>query len=120
MAFRSALLFALLLAGPAWGQTIPQGAPPRSMLGGTPSVSSCGTSPSVVGNDATGLITVGSGVVTACTLTFSRTYTTAPVCVAVASLATVTLGATTSTTAITFGMSLTLGGGTIRYLCDVP
>lgn len=47
----------------------------------SPAVSSCGTSPSVVGTDTAGRITVGSGVsTTSCTLTFGKTFTHAALC----------------------------------------
>ncbi len=49
--------------------------------GTAPTISSCGTSPSVVGNDARGTVTMGTGTVTSCTVTFSAGYTTnAPAC----------------------------------------
>lgn len=47
-----------------------------------PSVGSCGTSPSVAGNDTAGRITVGTGgVATSCTLTFESAFGTKPACV---------------------------------------
>jgi hypothetical protein len=46
-----------------------------------PTLSSCGTSPSVVrGNDTWGRIVTGGGVITACTVTFANTYALPPVC----------------------------------------
>lgn len=49
-------------------------------LGGTaPAPSTCGTSPSVSGNDVRGTVTIGSGTVTACTVTFHAAYDSAPV-----------------------------------------
>lgn len=53
-------------------------------VGGVASViGSCGTSPSVSGNDMVGKITVGTGgVATSCAITFATTWTSAPVCVA--------------------------------------
>lgn len=48
--------------------------------GTTPTVSSCGTNPSVSGSDAMGEITVGSVAATACTLTFQVPYETTPHC----------------------------------------
>lgn len=50
-------------------------------LGGTPpTISSCGTSPSVVGSDNAFEITVGSVSATGCTATFANAWTAAPVC----------------------------------------
>lgn len=49
--------------------------------GSTPSLSSCGTSPSITGNDHNGSVTTGTSA-TACTLTFASAYlTNAPNCV---------------------------------------
>lgn len=49
--------------------------------GTTPGVSSCGTSPSVVGDDNSMEITVGSVAATGCTITFANVHTNAPICV---------------------------------------
>lgn len=47
----------------------------------TPTVSGCGGSPSIVGTDMAGRVTVGStGAPTACSITFKRVWATAPVC----------------------------------------
>lgn len=49
--------------------------------GSDPAVSLCGTSPSVVGSDSAGRITVGTGgSATSCTLTFAKTWANAPIC----------------------------------------
>lgn len=49
--------------------------------GDPPAVSSCGTGPSVAGNDVAGRITVGTGgIATSCTLTFLQAWAIAPVC----------------------------------------
>ena len=50
-------------------------------FGSAPSVSSCGSGTTVGGTDTRGKIFVGTGTVTACTLTFANTYTTAPICI---------------------------------------
>lgn len=52
--------------------------------GGTsPSMGACGTSPSVAGNDSAMRVTVGTGgAATSCAVTFSTSWSTAPVCVA--------------------------------------
>lgn len=88
--------------------------------GDSPSVSVCGTgSPSVNGNDHNGTITVGGGVVTACTLTFANPYFSSNVdCVASDNSAAVTTSITSvSASAVTFGTSATIGGGIIYYQC---
>lgn len=52
-------------------------------MGGTPALSTCGTSPVLAtgSTDLAGKITVGTTASNACTLTFSAAYTTAPFCV---------------------------------------
>lgn len=46
--------------------------------GDTPTLSSCGTSPSVSGNNNAGTVTMGTGVITACTVTFSVAKSSSP------------------------------------------
>lgn len=90
----------------------------QEFTGATPSVGTCGTSPSVVGGDNSGTITIGSGVVTACTLTFAKTWAGTPACVATSGSGSISAGVTAiSTTAVTFGLSATLGDGKIYYFC---
>jgi hypothetical protein len=86
--------------------------------GGTPSVSSCGTSPSVSGNDTAGTVTVGSGVVLSCTITFSTARANTPRIVGVVTGGglNVTGGySAKSTTAVTFSFAATVGAGTFDY-----
>jgi hypothetical protein len=52
--------------------------------GATAAIGTCGTSPVLTGNDTRGEITLGTGSPTACTVTFSASYTTAPYCVVTA------------------------------------
>lgn len=87
--------------------------------GTTPSVASCGTgSPSVNGTDLAGVITVGGGSVTSCTLNFAYPYANPPVCTESDSSTTPTADITSiSTTGVTFGFSATIGGGSIWYIC---
>lgn len=47
--------------------------------GPVPVLSSCGTTPTIVGNDQHMVVTVGSVAATACTITFATAYATAPV-----------------------------------------
>lgn len=86
--------------------------------GPVPAVSSCGTSPSVVGSDNGGTITVGSGIVTACTLTFANAYTNAPACV-ISDNSTAITGdiSAISNSAFTSSFSASLGSGQIYYIC---
>lgn len=91
------------------------------ITGGTaPIISACGTTPngSVAGTDQGGTITVGGGVVTSCTLTFNMPYGVTPDCTVSDNNAAVGTAITSvSATAITFGTSATLAGGTLTYRC---
>lgn len=93
----------------------------HAVIGGPqPTVSSCGSSPSVSGTDRGGIITVGGGVVTGCTLTFAKTYGSgcSVTCQESASAAVIGDIASISATAVTFGFSSTVGGGSIYYHCE--
>jgi hypothetical protein len=86
--------------------------------GTTPSMGTCGSSPSVIGTDAAAVITVGSGVVTSCTMNFANPWANPPVCVESDNSTAVTGDITTTTTSsITFGFSATLGGGQVNVIC---
>lgn len=54
--------------------------------GKAPALTLCLTTPSIVGNDHAGIITVGTGTDTICRITFNTTYSTAPSCVVSASI----------------------------------
>jgi hypothetical protein len=58
--------------------------------GTDPAVSSCGTSPSIIGSDTAGTVTIGTGgTATACTITFATGFTTnAPACVITSQMST--------------------------------
>lgn len=49
--------------------------------GTTPTIGTCGTTPSVSGSDVSGSMTTGSTATTACTLTFATTWANAPNCI---------------------------------------
>lgn len=86
--------------------------------GTSPTISSCGTNPSVIGNDQAGAITIGGGSVTACTLTFAHPYGSGCTVIPQENDTSTTVTAdftSVSNTAITFGFSATLGGGTVWY-----
>jgi len=86
--------------------------------GTTPSMGTCGSSPSVSGSDTAGLIAVGSGSVTSCTMNFANSYLNPPVCVESDTSTSVTADIISITTAaVTFGFSSSLGGGSIWYIC---
>ena len=81
---------------------------------------SCGTSPSLSGNDMRGTITLGTGTVPSCAITFASSYPTIPYCVASWSgtTAPVALSTVASNTGlqINFPTSVT-AGGMITYIC---
>lgn len=87
--------------------------------GGLPTQSSCGTSPSSVGNDTAGVITTGSGTVNSCTLTFNNAYTTnAPICVAnTAATSTQVVINSVSTLSVTFNFSASYPSSKVYYHC---
>jgi hypothetical protein len=86
----------------------------------SPSITSCGSSPSVAGTDNMGVITAGTGLLTACTLNFSATLPYTPVCVVSTNAVTSIIGVTTiSTSAMTIGLSVSLPGGKIYYHCVI-
>jgi hypothetical protein len=72
--------------------------------GTDPTLSTCGTSPTIIGNDTAGTVTVGTGgTATACTITFANAFpTNAPSCVFTSQMGATVLNITAaSTTAIT-------------------
>jgi hypothetical protein len=88
--------------------------------GTAPTVSACGTGPSITGNDVAGKVTIGSGgVVTSCTLTFTSAYTTAPSCVITGSVNTITYSATTTTGVLTINASAAaaFASTVVSYIC---
>lgn len=91
------------------------------VTGGTaPTLSSCGGSPAVTGDDNSGTITIGSGVVTACTITFAQTWTNTPTCTISDNSTTVTIDVSSlSTSALGISSSATIGGGTVYYQCQM-
>lgn len=88
-------------------------APAPSVTGST-----CGTTtPSVVGTDFAGVITVGTSATTSCVLTFGTAFGTAPVCVLTPKSAILAaLSYATSTTALTITQTST-ASNTIAYIC---
>lgn len=86
--------------------------------GTTPSMGTCGVSPSVNGTDNAGVITAGSGVVTSCTLNFAYAWANPPVCVESDNSVAITGDVSSiSTTSVTFSFSASLGSGLIYYIC---
>ena len=85
---------------------------------GTTTVSSCGTSPSIVGNDTAGVVTTGSGTVTSCVVNFGSSWPNPPVCIVSDNLTSITPDISSTTlTSVTFGFSSTLTSGKVYYQC---
>lgn len=82
----------------------------------TPQLSSCGTSPSIVGNDQFGKITVGSVAAASCTMTFAVPWPNAPACTVMSNTAVVSPTGSTTTTAFTFG-GTSIVNDVIMYMC---
>lgn len=82
-----------------------------------PALSACGTTPSIVGTDANGKVTVGTGVTTSCTTTFTTAYTNAPACIVSGDNTAVTYIATTSTTVLTITSSADMASDVVSYVC---
>lgn len=82
---------------------------------GVPVLSSCGSGPSIVGTDYEGKIVVGTGILTTCSIAFSRSFVASPRCLLTSSIGSVWLSASTAL-GITIASS-SLGGAVIYYKC---
>jgi hypothetical protein len=121
--FLTAVLAALaLLAAPALAQNVynslasPLGAHQAIPPGPTPTVSSCGTSPTISGNDEDGLITTGTGTPTSCTMTFAVPYNSTPYCSASWATNLASMVYAVTNTSITFTQTAT-SSTKITYSC---
>lgn len=89
--------------------------------GTDPSLSSCGTSPTIVGSDLAGTVTIGSGTATACTVTFASTFSAEPTCVIGQQSATGTTWYFSAKSATAFTVTTTTGASIIslkfNYVC---
>lgn len=89
-----------------------------------PTISSCGTSPSVAGSDGAGKVTIGStiGVDTSCVATFALVWKHVPSCVATnetSVLAARQINAVTTLTTVTFNVNTAFSDGdVISYICQ--
>jgi hypothetical protein len=88
---------------------------------GTPTIGTCGTSPSVVANssDSAGAVNVGTGgAATSCTASFASTWASAPFCVAQNTSTSLIVRATASTTVLTLtSASAFTASDVIAYHC---
>lgn len=81
-------------------------------------LSTCGTSPSIVGTDTAGTITVGTAAGTSCTLTFGVAYTTTPpTCTVSDASAIVAIQPTVTTSTLVLTGSAALTSAKIAYIC---
>lgn len=86
--------------------------------GSAPTLSACGTSPSISGNDTHGTVTVGSVSASGCTITFAVPFTSAPDCTLTNQSMSVTnaMTYTVSTTALTVSQT-GLTSAKLNYMC---
>lgn len=82
-----------------------------------PALTTCGTSPTIVGTDLAGTVTMGTGSPTGCVITFAAAKSAAPHC-AVVWIATplASQSYATSTTAITLTQTGT-SSNVVKYIC---
>lgn len=82
--------------------------------GGTPALTSCGVSPTIVGSDMAGVVTVKT---TTCTITFAAAYTNAPACVVVdETTPSLSMAYTVTTAHIAISAGLT-SSDLVQYIC---
>ena len=95
----------------SFDRLVPQG------TGTPPALTSCGTTPAIVGTDVAGTVTMGTGTPTGCVITFNQAYVAAPHCV-VQWIATplASQSYATSATAITLTQTAT-SSNVVKYAC---
>lgn len=85
--------------------------------GADPVLTSCGTTPTVVGSDMAGNITIGTGTITSCIVTFAVAYAVAPACTIAGDNVAVTYARTISTTVLTILSSADMATDVVSYIC---
>lgn len=85
-------------------------------IGSAPTLSSCGTSPSISGTDIAGTVTMGTASPTGCTITFATTYGSAPDCIVAWQANLASMQYTISATAITLVQTGT-SSNKVNYDC---
>lgn len=88
-----------------------------SHAGADPVLSACGTTPTVVGGDSAGKVTIGTGVTTSCTATFAVAFIAAPSCIVIGDQTATTYAAATTTTVLTITSSADMDSDVINYHC---
>lgn len=84
--------------------------------GSVPTLSSCGTSPTISGTDVAGQVTMGTATPTGCTITFATTYTNAPYCTVTWQTNLASMTYTVSASAITLTQTGT-SSNKVNYNC---
>lgn len=84
-----------------------------------PVISACGTTPALTAgsSDFAGKVTIGTGVTTACTITFGTAYTNEPSCVVTPQYSATAYLSASSATAITVTLSADGAGQKFNYHC---
>ncbi len=87
-----------------------------SVTGSSATVASCGTSPSIVGTDTAGQVTMGTGSPTTCSILFASAYVKAPFCSVdwVTNLGVFSFATTTNTIALT---QTSNSSSVVNYIC---
>lgn len=87
--------------------------------GSDPVLSSCGTSPTIVGSDNAGQITIGTSASDTCTVTFATAFATAPACTVSGDDGSFALTAVTTTTTfvITCPAASDFSSDVINFIC---
>lgn len=87
-----------------------------------PTLSACGTSPgfgAANSSDISGIVSVGTGAVTSCTITFTNVWTNVPRCYPATSIVAANpVEPTITTSSLVVTSAATMGGGTLFYHCD--
>lgn len=100
--------------GPTITSPIIAGHPRTS--GTAPAATVCGTTPAVLGTDAAGQVTMGTGTPTGCVLTFATAFTAAPFCTVSWNANLAAMGYSVSTTALTLTQTAT-DSTIVRWTC---
>ena len=85
--------------------------------GDAPTLSACGTSPSMAGSHIGGRVVVGGGTVTSCAVTFSGAFDSAPACVVSGDNTAVGYASTATTTVLTITSSADMGADVVNFSC---
>lgn len=84
--------------------------------GTAPALTSCGTSPAIVGSDTAGTVTLGTATPTTCTVTFNAAYAASPICIVSWQTNIASMQYTVSTSAISITQTAT-SSNKVNYHC---